>query len=91
MRNKIEKLIIYLISLVLVASSSIGSLSMQGISTRVDDFSNPISNLSTQDIFWPGNASDWTEVAPETQGLNSSKIAEMFEFIKDNKLDVLAY
>ncbi len=88
MRNKTEKLIICMISLTLISSFLIGSLSMREISTNVDDFSNSVSTSSTQDIFWPGNASEWMEVAPETQGLNSSKIAEMFEFIKDNRQDV---
>ncbi len=88
MRNKIEKLIICLISLVLVTSTSIGSLSMREISTNSDDFSNSVSTSSTQDIFWPGNSSEWTEVAPETQGLNSSKIDEMFEFIENRSIDI---
>jgi CubicO group peptidase (beta-lactamase class C family) len=82
MKFKIEKLFTCVVSLVLLTSSSIGSLSMGVISTSVDDFSLPISSSSTQDTFWPLNSSEWTEVAPETQGLNSSKIAEMFEFIK---------
>ncbi len=38
--------------------------------------------------FWPPNSSEWTEVAPEEQGLNSSKISEMFEFIEDNSIDI---
>ena len=84
MRNKIEKLLVCIISLVLITSFSIGFLSMQGISTNVDDSSFPDSNLSTQDTLWPGNSSEWTEVAPETQGLDSDKIADMFEYIKDN-------
>ena len=83
-KNKIEKLIIYMISLALITSFSIGSLSMQGISTNVDDSSFSDSNLSTQDTHWPGNSSEWTEVAPETQELDSDKIADMFEFIKNN-------
>ncbi|MHA2037370.1 MAG: serine hydrolase domain-containing protein, partial [Promethearchaeota archaeon] len=77
-----------LIFLVLLTSFSIGFLSMGGISTSVDDFPVSVSTLSTQDTYWPGNSSEWTEVAPETQGLNSSKIAEMFEFIEDNSYDV---
>jgi len=88
MKNKIEKLIICMISLVIINSISMVSLSVQGISTGVDDFSLSTSNLSTQDIFWPPNSSEWTEVAPETQGLNSSKITEMFEFIETNSYDI---
>jgi len=38
--------------------------------------------------FWPLNSSEWTEVAPEEQGLDSDKIAEMFEFIEKNSYDV---
>ena len=38
--------------------------------------------------FWSSNSSEWTEVAPEEQGLNSSKITEMFEFIEKNLHDV---
>ncbi len=88
MRNKIKKLLTGIIVVSLVASFSIANLSIQGISTNSDDFSSSVSTSSTQDTFWPGNASEWTEVAPETQGLNSSKIDEMFEFIKDNSQDV---
>jgi len=38
--------------------------------------------------FWPPNSSEWTEVAPEEQGLDSGKIADMFEFIEKNSYDV---
>ncbi|GAH17547.1 unnamed protein product, partial [marine sediment metagenome] len=55
---------------------------MQGNSTNVDDFFS-ISSSSTQDEFWPSNSSEWTEVAPEEQGLNSIKISEMFEYIEN--------
>ena len=82
MRNKIEKLIICMISLTLIASFTIGSPSTQGINTKVDESSFSISDLSTQDINWPGNSSEWIEVAPETQGLDSDKIAEMFRYIE---------
>ncbi len=88
MKNKTEKLLICMISLAIITSFSIESLSRQGISTSVDDYSFSVSNLSTQDVFWPENSSDWTEVAPETQGLDSDKISEMFEFIEDNSYDV---
>jgi hypothetical protein len=88
MKNKIGKLIVCMIFLVLITSVSVGSLSTRGISTNVGDPSFSVSNLSTQDMFWPGNSDEWAEVAPETQGLNSSKIAEMFEFIEDNSYDI---
>jgi CubicO group peptidase (beta-lactamase class C family) len=88
MKYKIEKLIICLFSLVLISSFSIVSLSIRRISTSPDDFSFSGPNLSTQAIFWPGNSSEWTEVAPEEQGLDSGKISEMFEFINDNSLDI---
>ena len=88
MRNKIVKLFTSMILLVLITSCSIGFLSMQGISTIVDDFSFSVPNLSAQDTFWPPNSSEWTEVAPETQGLDSDKISEMFEFIEDNSYDI---
>jgi hypothetical protein len=74
--------------MVLVTSFSIISPSIRGISTGIDDFSFSVSSSSTQDIFWPSNSSEWTEVAPETQGLNSSKITEMFEFIENNSFDI---
>ena len=77
-----------MISLALITSFSIGFLSMGGISTNVNNSSYPFPNLSAQDMLWPGNSSEWTEVAHETQGLNSSKIAEMFEFIEDNSYDI---
>ena len=88
MRKKTEKLIIYMISMTLITSFLIGSLSMVEIGNNSDEFSNSVSTSSTQDTFWPENSSEWIEVAPETQGLNSSKIAEMFEFIKDNSQDI---
>jgi hypothetical protein len=88
MRYKKEEIFTCIILLALIASFSIGSLSMREICTNSDDLPFSISNLSTQDIFWPGNSSEWMEVAPESQGLNSSKIAEMFEFIKDNRHDI---
>jgi len=88
MKNKIEKLIICMISLALIASFSIGSPSMPGISTNINDSSFFIPNLSAQDTFWPGNSSEWTEEAPETQGLDSDKIDEMFEFIDSNQIDI---
>ncbi len=39
-------------------------------------------------IFWPSNSSDWKEVAPEEQGLDSGKISEMFEFIEKNSYNI---
>ena len=88
MKNKIEKLFTFSILLVLISSISLTSVSMRGSSTTVDDFSFSAPNLSTQDIFWPSNSSEWTEVAPEEQGLDSSKISEMFEYIEDNSIDI---
>jgi len=88
MKNKIEKLLICMISLTIITSFSIGSLSSRGINTNVDDYSFSVTNLSTQDTLWPGNSSEWTEVAPETQGLDSDKIAAMFELIEDNSYDI---
>ena len=89
MKNKLEKLLFTcIISLVLISSFSLASLSMRGISESVDSTPFSVSNLSTQDIFWPSNSSDWTEVAPETQGLDSDKISEMFEFIEDGSHDI---
>ncbi|MHA2131363.1 MAG: hypothetical protein ACW99L_15470 [Promethearchaeota archaeon] len=38
--------------------------------------------------FWPSNSSEWTEVAPEEQGLDSGKITEMFEFIEKNSYGI---
>jgi len=78
MRKKLEKLLICMISLVIIASFSIGPVSMRGVNTYIDDFSDSVSDLSTQDVYWPSNSSDWMEVAPETQGLDSDKIAAMF-------------
>ncbi len=75
MKNKIEKLLTGIVVLALIASFSIGSLSVRGISTA-------------QDMLWPGISSEWTEVAPETQGLNSSKIAEMFDYINSSQIDI---
>jgi CubicO group peptidase (beta-lactamase class C family) len=88
MKNKMEKLIICMILLALVSSFSIDSSLMKGINTNVEDFSFSVSNLSTQDSFWPPNSSDWTEVAPETQGLDSDKISDMYEYIEKYSLDI---
>ncbi len=85
MRNKIKKLLTGIIIVSLIASISIASLSLRGFSTSIDDSSFSVSNLSTQDTIWPPNSSDWTEVAPETQGLDSDKIAEMFSYIQSLK------
>jgi len=87
-KNKIEKLIFCMISLALIASFSIATSSRRGINTNVDDYSFSVSDLSTQDTLWPGNSSEWTEVAPETQGLDSDKISAMFELIEDNSYDI---
>jgi len=38
--------------------------------------------------FWPSKSSEWTEVAPEEQGLDSKKIAAMFELIEKNSYDI---
>jgi CubicO group peptidase (beta-lactamase class C family) len=38
--------------------------------------------------FWPSNSIEWTEVAPEEQGLDSNKITEMFEFIEKNSYNL---
>ena len=88
MKNKIEKLFTCMILLVLISSFSLASLSMRGISKSVDNSPFSVSNLSTQDLFWPSNSSDWTEVAPETQGLDSDKIAAFFRYIEQNSFDI---
>ncbi len=88
MKNKIGKLLICMILLGLIASFPINSPSMRGINTYIDDFSDSVSNLSTQDVFWPLNSSNWIEVEPETQGLDSDKISEMFELIEKNSYDI---
>jgi CubicO group peptidase (beta-lactamase class C family) len=77
-----------MISLAFIISYPIGSLSMGRISTNGDDFSFSAPKLSAQDTYWPPNSSEWTEVAPEEQGLDSDKIVEMFEFIEENSYDV---
>jgi len=82
MKNKLEKLFPCIISLVLITSFSLAPLSMRGISESVDSTPFFVSNLSTQDIFWPSNSSEWIEVTPEEQGLDSDKIAELFEYIE---------
>ncbi len=38
--------------------------------------------------FWPSNSSEWTVVAPEEHGLDSDKIAAMFEFIEKNSNNI---
>ena len=88
MIKKLEKLLICVFSLVLITTFSIISLSRSGININVDDTPFSVTNLSTQDTFWPPNSTDWLEVAPETQGLDSDKIADMFDFIEQNSYDV---
>jgi len=88
MRNKIEKLLTGIIVVSLIASISIGSLSVRGINTNVNDSSFYAPNLSVLDTIWPPNSSEWTEVAPETQGIDPDKIAEMFEFINSSQIDI---
>ena len=88
MKNKIKKLFTFLILSFLFASLSLTASSIQRISTSVDDFSDSVSNLSTQDVFWPSNASEWIEVPPETQGLDSDKISAMFELIENKTYDI---
>ncbi|NVM44830.1 MAG: serine hydrolase [Candidatus Lokiarchaeota archaeon] len=78
MRDKIAKLFTRIILLVLITSSSLGLVSIQQNSTNINDFPDSDSNLSTQDVYWPGDSSEWTEVEAETQGLDSDKIAAMF-------------
>ena len=88
MKNKIEKLLTGIIVVSLIASISIGALAVRGISTTVNDSSFSVPNLSVLDMIWPPNSSGWTEVAPETQGLDPDKIAEMFEFINSSQIDI---
>ncbi|MHA2181779.1 MAG: serine hydrolase domain-containing protein [Promethearchaeota archaeon] len=88
MKKKIEKLIICIISLGFITSFSLASLLIRGINESFDNTPFSDSNLSTQDIMWPGNSSEWTEVAPETQGLDSDKISEMFELIEDRSYNI---
>jgi len=78
-----------IISLVAIAMSfSPVSLSEQRINREEKVSSYSISGLSTQGVFWPPNSGEWTEVAPETQGLNSSYIADMFDFIEVASYDI---
>ena len=83
-----EKLLTGIVVIVLIASISTGFLSARGIRTIVNGSSFSVPNLSAQDMYWPGNSSEWEEVDPETQGLNSSNIAEMFEYINSTKYDI---
>ena len=88
MKNKIKERFTWFILLALITSFSIQSLSLLEFSSKVGDFSLSVSSLSTQDMLWPPDSSEWTEVAPETQGLDSDKITEMFEFIETNTYDI---
>ena len=88
MRKKIEKLLTGIIVVSLIASISIGSLTVREISTNVNDSSFSVPNLSVLDMIWPPNSNEWTEVAPETQGIDPDKIDEMFEFINSSQIDI---
>jgi CubicO group peptidase (beta-lactamase class C family) len=41
---------------------------------------------SNGELYWPTN--EWTEVNPESQGLDPNSISSMFEYIEDTSLDV---
>ena len=88
MNNTIEKLLTGIIVASIIASISIGSLTVRGISTNVNDSAFSIPNSSTLDMTWPGNSDQWMEVAPETQGIDPDKIAEMIEFINSSQIDI---
>jgi len=88
MKYKIKKRFTWFILLALITLFSIQSLSLPEISSKVDDFSLSVPNLSAQNTFWPSNSSEWAEVAPETQGLNSGKISEILEFIENNSTNI---
>ncbi|MHA2037469.1 MAG: serine hydrolase domain-containing protein [Promethearchaeota archaeon] len=89
MKNKLEKIFTCIVLLIVITTSfSLVSISKQGINKKAEESLYSISGLSTQDGFWPPDSSEWAEVAPETQGLNSSKIAEMFEYIENNLYDI---
>ncbi len=88
MKTKIEKLFNCIFLMILISSFSIFYLQMRGNSTNIGDLSFSIPVSSNQDIFWPPDSNEWTLVAPEEQGLNSSKISEMFELIETNSYDI---
>ena len=88
MSNNKKKRLIWFILLALITSFSLQTLLFTESSSKVDDFSFSVPNLSAQDTFWPGNSSEWPEVAPETQGLNSGKISEILEFIENNSTNI---
>jgi hypothetical protein len=82
MRIKIEKLLTGIVVIALIALISIGSLSVRAISTSVKDSSFSVPNLSAQDVFWPGNSGEWTEV------LDADTFSEMFEYIENRSYDI---
>ncbi len=88
MRNKIKKQLTGIIVVSLIAAFSIGALTVRGISMNVNDSSFAPPNLSALDMIWPPNSRDWTEVPPETQGIDPDKIDEMFEFINSSQIDI---
>jgi len=88
MRNKVKKLLTGIIVVSLIASTSIGALTAVIISANIYDSSFSLPNSSVLDKTWPPNSRDWTEVPPETQGINSSKISEMFEYINSSQIDI---
>jgi len=76
-----------IISLVLIGASFFSSL--LPINEKVEDSSISYSPLTSQaGVYWPTNSSEWTEIDPADQGLDSAKISEMFDLIESSSYDV---
>ena len=44
--------------------------------------------MAQGDVYWPTNSSQWSEINPADQGLDSDKISEMFDLIESSSYDV---
>ncbi|MHA1242107.1 MAG: hypothetical protein ACTSQU_15205, partial [Promethearchaeota archaeon] len=76
-----------IISLVLISNSFFSSL--LPINRKVEDSSLSYSPLTSQGgVYWPTNSSEWTEVNPADQGLDATKISQMFDLIESSSYDV---
>jgi len=73
--------------LILISSLVLYSFQSSNITTK-DDFSRISPKTAQGYIHWPGNSSEWTEIDPADQGLDATKISQMFDLIESSSYDV---
>ena len=76
-----------IVSLILICT--LLSLSLLRFTSEGEDYSLRFSPLTAQGVVhWPGNSSEWTEIDPADQGLDSAKISDMFDLIESSSYDI---